>query len=212
MVQAKLVLVRIDDATAVAYANHGADRSPDPTRLARAIKGREIALGCTAVAPHIAGRDNAVADSLSRFSPRAIGGDPYPDRDLRTCFRAQVEARCWRLDADTLATDDSRKRGGLPLGAPYADTVDLALGGYGVPERIRSTSPWDASFAPKGGDGAGCPLASRRTSHGRSGFPDLAHSGWHGVLPPPLLSFRAVRVAIQFPAQMKKMSIGSRCM
>ena len=82
-VRGKLVLVRMDNTAAASYANYGAGRAPTLTSLARKIKGREVALGCTVVALHIAGRDNAVADALSRFSIRARGLDPYPDRDLR---------------------------------------------------------------------------------------------------------------------------------
>ena len=178
----------MDNATVGAYANHGADRSPDLTSLARAIKEWEIALGCTAVALRIAGRDNAVAGAPPRSPLRASGGDPYPDREPHSRFRAQVEARCRHLDVDTMATDDSGNASGPTSRSP------------------------SASFVPKGRDGAGCPRASRRTSHGRSGFPDLAHSGWHCALPAPPPSLWTVGAASQFPSEMKRMSIGSRCM
>ena len=72
----KLVLVRMDNSAAASYANYGAGRASTLTTLARKIKGREVALGCTVVALHIAGKDNSVADALSRFSIRVRGLDP----------------------------------------------------------------------------------------------------------------------------------------
>ena len=67
----KLAFVRMDDATAVADADRGAGRASQLARLAREIKGREIASECAALAPHIAGKDNIVAVALSRFAIRA---------------------------------------------------------------------------------------------------------------------------------------------
>ena len=205
----ELVLAPKDNATAVAYANDGVGRSPDLTRLARAVQEWGIALKCTAVALYVAGKSNAEAGAYSRVSLRATGGDPYPDRDLRNRFRAQVEARCGRMDVDMLARGDGKNararrsvlRPGplfecpLPSGrqwwSPCADMIGLA------PARILLCV-----------DGRGRPSASRRVNRGRSGFPDLARSSWHCVSPAPLFSLWAVRVASQFPPQMGRMSIG----
>ena len=72
----KLVLARMDNCAAVAYADYGAGRVSTLTALARKIKGREVAMGCTVAALRIAGRDYSVADALSRFSisVRGLGG------------------------------------------------------------------------------------------------------------------------------------------
>ena len=59
-----LVLVRMDNSTAVSYANYSAWRSLALTRLARGIKDLENGLLCTVVALHIAARHNTVADAL----------------------------------------------------------------------------------------------------------------------------------------------------
>ena len=56
LVRGKLVSARMDNAAAVAHANHGAGRSPDRTRPARAVKKREFRRSCTAAALPIAGR------------------------------------------------------------------------------------------------------------------------------------------------------------
>ena len=205
----ELVLAPKDNATAVAYANDGVGRSPDLTRLARAVQEWGIALKCTAVALYVAGKSNAEAGAYSRVSLRATGGDPYPDRDLRNRFRTQVGARCGRMDVDMLARGDGRNslvptfrspprspfERPLPSGrqwwSPCVDMIGLA------PARILLCV-----------DGRGRPSASRRVNRGRSGFPDLARSSWHCVSPAPLFSLWAVRVASQFPPQMGRMSIG----
>ena len=99
-VKRKLVLVRMDNAAAVAYAYHGAGLSGQLTRLAREIKESEIGFECPAVVLHITGKGNAVADALSRFSIKASGGDPYPDRELRSRLRAMVVEHCGPMDVD----------------------------------------------------------------------------------------------------------------
>ena len=93
---------------AAPYANYGAGRVPTLTLLARKVKGREVASGCTIAALHIAGKDNAVADSLSRFSIRVRGLGPYPESELRWRRRKEVEARCGAADVDMMASDDGR--------------------------------------------------------------------------------------------------------
>ena len=90
LVRGKVVLVRRENATAVAYAHHRAGRAPDLSRPASSVKEREIHLSFTAVALHIIGRDNDVADALSRFSLGGTGGDSYPGRGFRSRFRGQV--------------------------------------------------------------------------------------------------------------------------
>lgn len=77
----KLVPARMENSAAAAYANHCAGRSGQLARLACKITESEIRYECIALALHICGRDNAVADALSRFSIEATGGDPYPDQE-----------------------------------------------------------------------------------------------------------------------------------
>ena len=86
-----------------------------------------------------------MADALSRFSIRARGLDPYPERELRWRYRKEVEARCGAVDVDMMASDDghnawvpnfrspsnSALEGPLPWGRlwrfPRIEMVDLAL-------------------------------------------------------------------------------------
>ena len=79
----KLVLARTHNCAAVACANFGAGRVSQLTALARKIRKRDVAMGRTVVALHIAGKDNSVADAPSRFSIRVRGLDPYLERELR---------------------------------------------------------------------------------------------------------------------------------
>ena len=79
----KLVFVRMGNSAAASYADYGAGRVPHLTFLARDVKEREVAIGCAVVALRVAGRDNAVADALPRFSIRVRGLDPYPERGPR---------------------------------------------------------------------------------------------------------------------------------
>ena len=74
LVWGKLVLAQMDNATSVAYANHGAGQSPARTRAARGIEAKEIASRCTVVALRIPGRDDPVADAPSRFTLKVTGG------------------------------------------------------------------------------------------------------------------------------------------
>ena len=108
----------MDSSTAVAYANYGAGRVARLTLLARSIKELEVPLGCTAVALHIAGRRNAVADALSRFTIRARGLDPYPRRGLRPKFRQEVVGRCGAIDFNLLARDDGSNAWGPQFRSP----------------------------------------------------------------------------------------------
>ena len=88
-----LVLARMDNSTAAAYANYGAGRVSHLTLLARSIKELETLLGCTAVALHNAGRRNALADALCRAGAwirigiRAGGCGPTSARGGRALWR-----------------------------------------------------------------------------------------------------------------------------
>ena len=83
-------------------------RSRFPADGSRKEKEREVALGCTAVALHLAGKHNSVADALSRFSIRARGLDSWPERALRWLFRKEVVRVCGLIDVDMPASDDGR--------------------------------------------------------------------------------------------------------
>ena len=100
----------------MARSNDGAGRVSRLALLARSIKELEVPLGCTAVALHIAGRRNAVADALPRFTIRARGLDPYPRRGLRPKFRREVVERCGAIDSDMLARDDGPNARGPSFG------------------------------------------------------------------------------------------------
>ena len=108
-VRGKLVLARSDSSTAEAFAHHRAGLSSALSRLTRGVKEREIALSCTAAALHIAGRDaEGRRDTLKatgefRFTLMAMGGEPYPRRELRSRFRVPVEARSGHMDVDITA-------------------------------------------------------------------------------------------------------------
>ena len=84
------MLVRMDDAAAVAYADHGAGRPSQLTMLAREIKEREVVAERTVVALYIAGVYAAVGGAPSRSSTKASGGDEFPERELRLKFRSMV--------------------------------------------------------------------------------------------------------------------------
>ena len=102
----KLFLARMDTSAAASYANYGAGRVAQLTVLARKIEERDVAFGRTLAALHIAGKDNSVAGALSRFSIRARGLDPCPERELRWRFRKEVQRHCGAVDVVMLASDD----------------------------------------------------------------------------------------------------------
>ena len=97
----KLVLACMNNSTAVACANYGAGRVSHLTQLARRIKESRAPLGCTAVALHTAGRRDAVADALIRFTIRARGLAPYPRRGRRPKYREEVAERRGAIAIDT---------------------------------------------------------------------------------------------------------------
>ena len=120
----KLVLVRMDNSTAVSYANYGAGRVGTLTALARRIKDQEVTLGCTIVALHIAGGDNSIADALSRFSIRVRGLDPFPECALRWRFRKKVALRCRAADTDIMASDDGRNAWAPAFRSPFNSMLE----------------------------------------------------------------------------------------
>ena len=67
------------NSAAASYANYGAGRAPQQTLFARDAEEREVAIGRTVAALHIAGKDTAAADALPRFSIRARGLGPHPE-------------------------------------------------------------------------------------------------------------------------------------
>ena len=98
-----------------------------------------------AAALRIAGRHNAVAGALSRFTAWAKGGGQYPNRELRSKFRGDVEVQCGRKEVDMMASgggsnawrarflppSNSAFGGPLPLGRlwrfPRAGLIQLVL-------------------------------------------------------------------------------------
>ena len=173
-VRRKLVLARMGNAAAVAYANHGAGRSSQLTRLAREIKEQEIVAECTAAAPHIAGKGNASAGALPRFSIKASGGDPFPDGELRPKFRATATDHCGRMGVNVMTDDKgpnarcdrsrspsrSAFEGPSPPGQfwwfPRVDLIHMALGRihrsireawFGVHVCFLLVQPWKRWFS-----------------------------------------------------------------
>ena len=74
LARGRLVLAQMDNATSVAYANHGAGHSPARARVARGIAVKEIALQYIVVALRISCRDVPVADAPLRFTLIATEG------------------------------------------------------------------------------------------------------------------------------------------
>ena len=128
-----LVLARMDNGAAAAYANYGASRVSRLTLLARSIKELETPLGCTAVALHNAGRRKALADALCRFTIWARGLDPFPRRGLRPKFRQEVAERCGAIDFDMLA----RAYGPNAWGPQFRSPSNSAFEGPFPPGQLR---------------------------------------------------------------------------
>ena len=97
------MLVRMDNTAAGAYAHHGAGRSSQLARLAREIRGREIAAQCTVVVLHIAGVASAVADAFPVFQSCSQEG-----------IRSRLERNCDSKAAILL----SKPTDGFPLLGP----------------------------------------------------------------------------------------------
>lgn len=154
-----------------------------------ARENKESETGCESVAPahHIAGKENAAADALPRFSLKATGGDPYPDRALRPRLRAMVVDHCGAVDVDMMSGDRglnawcaqftpparSAFEGPLPGGQlwwfPRVDLIDLALDRIarltkedwaGTHVRLFPAQPWKSWF-PKL---SGCERVLQRAS------------------------------------------------
>ena len=102
----RFALVRLGNSSLVPYVNFGKGKVPRLSRLARNMEEREVALGCTEVALHIAGKDNAAADTLSRCAIWVRGLGPYPERELRQKLRKEVIGRRGNIDVDMLASGD----------------------------------------------------------------------------------------------------------
>ena len=97
----KSFITRMDNS-----ANYAAGRGPQLATLARGIIELVASVRRTAVALHVAGRDNSVTDASPRSSARARGQDPYPALELRARFRKGVESRCGPMDVYMMASDD----------------------------------------------------------------------------------------------------------
>ena len=97
---------------------------PQMTQLARHVAELELSYGSTAVALRIVGRDNPVADAFLRFATTVSGGAPLPDRESRSRFRAQVEARCGRVDVGGMESDDGVQVRGAVYRLPSNSVFD----------------------------------------------------------------------------------------
>ena len=71
-----------------------------------------MAIGRRAAALRIPGKDNTVADALTRVSIRVRGLGPYPERELRKKRRSQVQDRCGAVDVDVMASDEGHNARG----------------------------------------------------------------------------------------------------
>ena len=103
LVRGKLVLLRLDNATAVAYANRAAGWLAALTRR----------------------RDNSVAAALSMFPLRATGGDPCPDRDLRDRFGTHVESQRGDMGVDMMARGDGANAWGPTFRSPSKSALEV---------------------------------------------------------------------------------------
>ena len=101
-----LVVARMNNSTAIAYADYGAGRVPRLTMLGREVEEREVAIGCAVAALHISVGGSMVADTPSRFSVQVRGLGPYPERELRKKFRSVVQGRCGTVVFDMMARGD----------------------------------------------------------------------------------------------------------
>ena len=110
----ELVLARMNNSAAVAYANYGAGRVLHLAMLAGEVKEREVAIGCTVVALHMSGGDTKVPAKLSRVSVQVRGLGPRPDRELRKKFRSEAQGRCGTVDFGMMARGD-----GLDARGPF---------------------------------------------------------------------------------------------
>ena len=114
-----------------------------------------MATGRTAAALHIPGKDNTVADALSRVSIRVRGLGPYPERELRKKVRSEVQGRCGAVFADVMASDDGRNAQGpfFPAPVEFGARRAIAVRPSVAVSQFRSGGPSSAphGFAHEGG-------------------------------------------------------------
>ena len=107
------------NGAAVMFASYGAGRVPRRGVLAAEVKERAAAIGRAVAALRISGKDNVLADKLSRFPIRVRGLGPRKERELRKKYRSQAQGRCGAVEVDMMASDDGHNALG-PLFRPSA--------------------------------------------------------------------------------------------
>ena len=105
-VRGKLLVVRMDNACAIHYVNHGTGRIPELASLAKSIRLQELELGVEAVALHVPGKQNVTADALSRLQAQVQVRDPWPDRTFRKKLFNDLQAAHGPMLRDGFAADD----------------------------------------------------------------------------------------------------------
>ena len=106
-VAGKLVLSRMGNSAAAAYAYYAPGRSLVLTTLARRVTEIETRLQRTRMDLRFSGQGTSAADAISRYTLRPWGRDSHPDRDVGWDFRGAVSAKCGRMAVDMTARDES---------------------------------------------------------------------------------------------------------
>ena len=106
IVRGKLILVRVDNACALHYINHGTGRITELSDLAKSIRLLEVQQGIESVAVRVPGESNVTANGLSRMLVSAEFKDPHPDRSFRKRLLRNVEALVGRFLVDGMVSDD----------------------------------------------------------------------------------------------------------
>ena len=122
-----LVVARMNNSTAIAYADYGAGRVPRLTMLGREVEEREVAIGCAVAALHISVGGSMVADTPSRFSVQVRGLGPYPERELRKKFRSEAQCRCGTVVFDMIARNDGLNARGPSFRPPPSSAFEGPL-------------------------------------------------------------------------------------
>ena len=106
LVEERLILVRMDNTTAISYANYGSGRVPSLTALAREIKSCERMHRCHIIALHVPGAENNIADALSRYRIEMCRLDRFPERSIRPEFFRTIERMLGPFICDMAASSD----------------------------------------------------------------------------------------------------------
>ena len=105
-VQNKLLVIRMDNSSAIHYVNPGVGRIDELASLAKTIRLQELALGVESVAIHVPGKQNVTADALSRLQTHIKLRDTCPDKTLRRKLFEDINIAFGPMMVDGFAADD----------------------------------------------------------------------------------------------------------